>query len=193
MENSQACLLWDLQKILQNSSCLFSKSTAAGVKNGIFWVKHNHPTTYNILFCHLPLSFLPSLLLQFKSENGLYQAREAPLPIRHFYWMMCSFRKGAVLFCFPDVLCRSFLGGLVVKYQPAMRETQVWSLGREDPLEKGMQPIPVLLPWEFQGQRSLAGYSPWGLKESDMTEWLTFHFLSLMSYTHSAWMQGLIL
>ena len=29
---------------------------------------------------------------------------------------------------------------------------------------------PVFLPGEFHGQRSLAGYSPWGHKESDMTE-----------------------
>ena len=32
----------------------------------------------------------------------------------------------------------------------------------------------VFLPREFHGQRSLAGYSSWGCKESDMTEWLTF-------------------
>ena len=31
---------------------------------------------------------------------------------------------------------------------------------------------PVFLPGEFHGQRSLAGYSPWGHKESDVTEWL---------------------
>ena len=30
-------------------------------------------------------------------------------------------------------------------------------------------PAPVFLPEESHGQRSLAGYSPWGLKESDMT------------------------
>ena len=29
---------------------------------------------------------------------------------------------------------------------------------------------PVFLPGESQGQRSLAGYSPWAHKESDMTE-----------------------
>ena len=28
----------------------------------------------------------------------------------------------------------------------------------------------IVLPGEFHGQRSLAGYSPWGHKESDMTE-----------------------
>ena len=30
------------------------------------------------------------------------------------------------------------------------------------------QPTPVFLPGEFHGQRSLAGYSPWGRKESDI-------------------------
>ena len=32
----------------------------------------------------------------------------------------------------------------------------------------------TVLPGEFHGQRSLAGYSPWGRKELDMTERLTF-------------------
>ena len=32
-----------------------------------------------------------------------------------------------------------------------------------------MQPIPVLLPGEFLGQRSLVGYNPWGRKESNMS------------------------
>ena len=54
-----------------------------------------------------------------------------------------------------------------------MQETWVQSLGWEDPLEKGMLTIPVLLLGKFHGQRSLVGYSPWGRKESDMTEQLT--------------------
>ena len=37
-------------------------------------------------------------------------------------------------------------------------------------------PCKVFLPGKFHGQRSLADYSPWSLKESDMTEWLTFSF-----------------
>ena len=32
------------------------------------------------------------------------------------------------------------------------------------------QPTPVFLPGKFHGQKSLAGYSPWGCKESDTTE-----------------------
>ena len=37
-------------------------------------------------------------------------------------------------------------------------------------------PTPVLLPGKSHGQRSLVGCSPWGHKESDLTEQLHFHF-----------------
>ena len=39
-------------------------------------------------------------------------------------------------------------------------------------LEKETQPTSVFLPGESHGQWSLMGYSPWGQKELDMTEWL---------------------
>ena len=40
--------------------------------------------------------------------------------------------------------------------------------------------IPVFLPGKFHGQRSLADFSPWGCKESDMTEQRLIHsFTSL--------------
>ena len=41
------------------------------------------------------------------------------------------------------------------------------------PWRRKWQPTPAFLPTEFHGQRSLAGYSPWGLKESDTSEWLS--------------------
>ena len=41
------------------------------------------------------------------------------------------------------------------------------------PRRKEWLTIPVELPREFQGQRSLEGYSPWGRKESDTTESLS--------------------
>jgi len=62
----------------------------------------------------------------------------------------------------------------MVKNLPTMQETQVRSVGQEDPLEKGdLLPTPVFLPGEFHGQRSLVGYGPWGCKELDTTEQLT--------------------
>ena len=46
-------------------------------------------------------------------------------------------------------------------------------VGQEDPWRRKRQPTPVFLPGESHRQRSLAGYSPWGHKVLDMTEWLT--------------------
>ena len=57
-----------------------------------------------------------------------------------------------------------------VKNLPAMQETWVRNLGWEDPLEKEMATHSSILAWGIHGQRSLAGYSPWGCKELNMTE-----------------------
>ena len=55
-----------------------------------------------------------------------------------------------------------------------MRETWVQSQGWEDPLEEGMATHSSILSLENpQGQKSLAGYSPWGRQESDTTEQLS--------------------
>ena len=51
-----------------------------------------------------------------------------------------------------------------------MQETQIWSLGWDDPLEEGMATHSSNLAWRIHGQRSLEGYSPWGRKDLDMTE-----------------------
>ena len=76
----------------------------------------------------------------------------------------------------------------MVKNLPVMQETWVQSPDWADPLEKGMDrkewfPTPGLLPGELDGQRSLVGCSSWGCKESDSTERLHFHFLSLRDFT----------
>ena len=57
-----------------------------------------------------------------------------------------------------------------VKNLPVLQETQVQSLGQEEPLEKGLATHSSILPGEFHGQRSLEGYSPWSHKELDTTE-----------------------
>ena len=66
---------------------------------------------------------------------------------------------------------------------------QVQSLSQEDPLEEEMATHPVFLPRKSHGQRSLAGYSPNGCKQSDSTEQLSmsswakkvFYFQQLLS------------
>ena len=62
--------------------------------------------------------------------------------------------------------------------QAAPQSPKIPPLGIAPFCERGMkviwkrkwQPSPVFLPGEFHGQRSLAGYSPWGRKESNTTE-----------------------
>ena len=58
-----------------------------------------------------------------------------------------------------------------VKNLPAMQETQVLSLGQEDPLEKGMATHSSILAWRIPWTE--AGYSAWGHKRVNMTERLT--------------------
>ena len=53
-----------------------------------------------------------------------------------------------------------------------MQETWVQTLGRKDPLEKETTTHSSILDGKSHGQRSLVAYSPWGCKESDMTEQL---------------------
>ena len=57
-----------------------------------------------------------------------------------------------------------------VKNLPAMPETWVQSLSQKDPLEKGMATHSSILAWGIPWTEELGGYSPWGHKESDMTE-----------------------
>ena len=59
----------------------------------------------------------------------------------------------------------------LVKNPPALRETWVQSLGREDPQKRERLSTPVFWPGKFHGL-----YSPCGHKESGTTEPLSLHF-----------------
>ena len=73
---------------------------------------------------------------------------------------------------------RASLVAQSVRKLPAVQETQVRSLGQEDPLRRKWQATPgFFMPGEFHGQRSLGGYNPWGHRESDMTWQLNHHHL----------------
>ena len=61
----------------------------------------------------------------------------------------------------------------MIKSLPAVRETWIRSLGREDPLEKGLAVHSSMLAWRIPWTGILAGCSTWGYKESDTTEQLT--------------------
>ena len=65
----------------------------------------------------------------------------------------------------------------MVKRLPAMQETWVWSLGREDPLEKEMATHSSTLAWRIPWREEPGELQSMGSQELDTTEWL--HFTSL--------------
>ena len=81
----------------------------------------------------------------------------------------CSYITGCFNSCFIPTAQQSLLFGRwsmnievvaqIIKNLSAMQETQVQSLGREDPLEKETATHSQFLPGEFHGHRSLVGYS----------------------------------
>ena len=74
-------------------------------------------------------------------------------------------------------ISRASLGAQTAKHLPAVQETWVQPLSREDPLEKAMATHSSTLAWRIPWMQELVGYSPWGRKESDTTEQLHFlHF-----------------
>ena len=94
--------------------------------------------------------------------------------------------------CVCLVYCESMFGVLGLpwwlgwqKNLPAMQETGVGkNLWRRE-----WQPAPVFLPGESHGQRILAGHSPWGHKELDMTIWLAHIWVDELQYPNlsSVW------
>ena len=75
----------------------------------------------------------------------------------------------------------TFLARLV--WLTALQKTQIQTLGwawvGKIPWRSKWQLTPVFLPAETHRQRSLVGYSPWGHKQSDTTEQLNHHHVSL--------------
>jgi len=58
----------------------------------------------------------------------------------------------------------------MVKNLPAMQDSWVQPLGQEEPLENGMATHSSILAWRISWTEEPGRHSPWGHKESDMTE-----------------------
>ena len=81
------------------------------------------------------------------------------------------------IFSMSHVICGAFQGGACGKESACQCKRckrqgfypWVWKIS----WSRKQKPTPAFLPGKFHGQRSLVGYSPWGCKESDTTEWLS--------------------
>ena len=97
-----------------------------------------------------------------KSQTRLSDWTELCLKL---YIHMCSYTYTVSKYSLPW-----WLSGQESAYHCRRSGYNSWV--RKIPWRRTWQPTPVWLPGESHGQRSLVGYSPWGHKESDTSEWL---------------------
>jgi len=129
---------------------------------------HHAPKPWH-LWCNLKKNKNPSsspqkMNLEWKSETTTPKTPSAPvnIPLLHCMPLITSAPDGSDS---KESTCNSEDLGLIR------------GLGRSPGGGNGYPlPTPVFLPGESHGQRSLIGYSPWGCKESGMTEQLTLSF-----------------
>ena len=70
----------------------------------------------------------------------------------------------------PQVKVGLLIVVIVVKNLPAKAGNSFHPWVRKIPWRRAWQATPVFFPGESHGQKNLAGYSPWGGKESDTTK-----------------------
>ena len=88
--------------------------------------------------------------------------------------------------CIYLILCLLLGASLVaqmVKDQPAVQETWVWSLGREDPLEKGMATCFSILAWRIPWTEEPGGLQSMGSQRVEH-DWMTNTFTLLNIALH---------
>ena len=112
--------------------------------------------------CPVPSSFEAKAI---SDRKNIWNLRINGILVYFSFCLLCNTPSNA--------LFGASLEAQMAKNLPAMWETQVQSLGWEDPLEKEWLPNSAFLLGEFHRQRNLVSYSPCGHKESDTTEQLT--------------------
>ena len=157
-------------------------------KSFVTFERSPKPSDYTSSLWHMKVTQLCTTLCDPMDHtvHGILQARILE-------WVAFSFSRGSSQ---PrDQTWGSHIaGGFLLPDKPQEKPTRVFPGGSDSksnclqgqrptfnpwvgkiPWRRKRPPTPVLLPWKSHGQRSLVGYSPWGHKESDMTEQLHFH------------------
>ena len=102
-------------------------------------------------------------------KYNLHSVAWNPFPIDHLPILFLFFQPNSNGHNdFSNYCCSR--SSVVKEFAFKCRKRRFNSWVRKIPWRRKWQPTPVFLPGKFHGQRSLAGYSPWGHKESDMTE-----------------------
>ena len=126
-----------------------------------YFPDHCSDLLHALIYCWFPLVYFSFQLLY--SSLLIF--------LKYFIPLADTLSSSIPLSCSLNIL------GQRLKHLPAMWETRFDPWVEKIPWRRKWQPTPVFLPGKSHGQRSLVGYTPWGSKELDMTEWL--HFITL--------------
>ena len=150
-----------------------SNSDMAGTFN-FRWLYTNLINILVVIFCFRInflkfISYYPILFVKVKCVLPTLRSTRTSEPFISFvFFVVVVFLYFATIIYYKILTIVYYsLASLVaqmIKCLPAMRETQVWSLGWEDPLEKEMVTYSNTLVWKIQGWRGLVGYSSWVTK-----------------------------
>ena len=136
---------------------------------------HNHVNQFFIISL---LQSCDSILLENPDYKEVNPSDSVKPPLTSWLEFMRDSQLEAPSWTVPKFLIYrngvGFPGGSDGKEPACNSGDLVWSLCQEDYLENRMATHSSILAWRIPWtQRNLAGYSPWGHKESDMNEWLT--------------------
>ena len=94
-------------------------------------------------------------------------------------WALVTDPPQVIVTKYLIIWCQGIAWSLHPTTLQEIQETRAHSWVKRIPWRREWQPTPGFLPGKSHQQRSLAGYSPWGCKESDKTELLRFHLKHL--------------
>ena len=126
-------------------------------------VTQSCPTLCNSMDCSLPGSSSTEASKQ-EWWGGLSQLSPGDLPDLGIEPGTPVLQRVSLPFELPGKPMSLYMDFIILEYIPSIQT--LW--------RRKWQTTPVFLTGESHGQRSLVGYSPWGRKESDMTERLTY-------------------
>ena len=150
------------------------KEVLLGGTKGLIWLEMTLISQNKLYFISIFLRGKPRLQEAKKTVTDL--ASDWTFRYVRFSWLksLWLYMNRGCLSLARILLCKwASMVAQLVKNPPAMWETWIWSLGREDPWRRQRLPTPVFWPRELHGL-----YGPWGHKELDTTEYLSLSFVN---------------
>ena len=127
------------------------------------WIQQNRRWGYRVkfqIFCSHQISFKFFLSQGHSRKQSLPPDSSNEETLRKVLLREVWARWQEQIWLSENIYGCVFTVGQLVKNLPIMQETWIWSLGWEDPLEKGMATHSSILSWKISWTEDPGGYSP---------------------------------